>query len=406
MDNEQKYKNALEKVKELLDSAKNQGHIIVRVEDIENAFPELKESEDEKIRKEFCKDIRTFIPIEKANKYIAWLEKQKPVSITDEWIEDYWQHEKVINPYSYDKGEEIQFDHQGFVNFCKKYCKKPVKQNKEDEITRKSLIRFLKSPFINENITDEKVAPWIAWLENQKGACDMEYVFRPLAGDTIEKAAEKAVELDGRVVLAFNGAYIPVDNKTKNEIVAEYHDWIKKQGKQTHAELGQSEVSKTSDQELEPKFHPGDWIVTENSFGKNVLHIDEIRFNLNGKEYIVSDVNGLYIISSSNEHKWHKWTILDAEDGDVLYYECNDNKNLFIVKSVGETKDHVEGHFWYSITRDECEVWDGRLPYSNIASMCNAMPATKEQRDLLFSKMKEVGYDWDSEKKKLSYKHL
>ena len=76
MDNEQKYKNALEKVKELLDSAKNQGHIIVRVEDIENAFPELKESEDERIRKEFCKDIRTFIPNEKANKYIAWLEKQ------------------------------------------------------------------------------------------------------------------------------------------------------------------------------------------------------------------------------------------------------------------------------------------------------------------------------------------
>ena len=42
----------------------------------------------------------------------------------DEWIEDYWQHHKVINHYSYDKGEEIQFDHQGFVRFCKKYCRK------------------------------------------------------------------------------------------------------------------------------------------------------------------------------------------------------------------------------------------------------------------------------------------
>lgn len=70
---------------------------------------------------------------------------------------------------------------------------------------------------------------WIAWFEKQKDACDREYVFRPLAGDTIEKAAEKAVELDGKVVLAFNGAYIPVDNKTKDEIVAEYHDWVKKQ---------------------------------------------------------------------------------------------------------------------------------------------------------------------------------
>lgn len=52
--------------------------------------------------------------------------EQEHVSITDEWIEDYWQHKKVKNPYSYDKGEEIQFDHQGFVRFCKKYCKKPA----------------------------------------------------------------------------------------------------------------------------------------------------------------------------------------------------------------------------------------------------------------------------------------
>ena len=28
-------------------------------------------------------------------------------------------------------------------------------------------------------------------------------------------------------------------------------------------------------------------------------------------------------------------------------------------------------------------------------------PATKEQRDLLFQKMKEAGYEWDAEKKEL-----
>ena len=31
----------------------------------------------------------------------------------------------------------------------------------------------------------------------------------------------------------------------------------------------------------------------------------------------------------------------------------------------------------------------------------NAHPATKEQRDLLFQKMKESGYEWDAEKKEL-----
>lgn len=43
----------------------------------------------------------------------------------------------------------------------------PELEENEDEKIRKSLINFLKSPFVNENITNEKVAPWIAWLEKQ-----------------------------------------------------------------------------------------------------------------------------------------------------------------------------------------------------------------------------------------------
>ena len=43
----------------------------------------------------------------------------------------------------------------------------PEFQEGDDEKIRKGLIDFLKSPFVNENITDEKVAPWIAWLEKQ-----------------------------------------------------------------------------------------------------------------------------------------------------------------------------------------------------------------------------------------------
>ena len=38
----------------------------------------------------------------------------------------------------------------------------------EDERVRKEIISFLRSPFIKENLTDEKVAPWIAYLEKQK----------------------------------------------------------------------------------------------------------------------------------------------------------------------------------------------------------------------------------------------
>lgn len=47
-----------------------------------------------------------------------WNLAEKP---GDDWIEDYWEHNKVNNPDSYDKGDEIQFDHDGFVRFCNKY---------------------------------------------------------------------------------------------------------------------------------------------------------------------------------------------------------------------------------------------------------------------------------------------
>lgn len=41
----------------------------------------------------------------------------------------------------------------------------PELKETEDEKMRREIIKFLKSPFVNENITDEKVSPWIKWLE-------------------------------------------------------------------------------------------------------------------------------------------------------------------------------------------------------------------------------------------------
>ena len=72
MNYEKKYKEALDKARELCAYPTTKPFI----KDLQDLFPELAESEDERIRKEFCKDIWTFIPNEKAHKYIAWLEKQ------------------------------------------------------------------------------------------------------------------------------------------------------------------------------------------------------------------------------------------------------------------------------------------------------------------------------------------
>lgn len=78
------YDEAIGKLQGLINNANKQGHIIVFVEDIENSFPELKELEDDSIRKDIIRVLKGEISFtsEKENeKYIAWLEKQCKKSI-------------------------------------------------------------------------------------------------------------------------------------------------------------------------------------------------------------------------------------------------------------------------------------------------------------------------------------
>lgn len=97
MDNVKKFEDFLDRIQEILDNAKKQGHIIVRIEDLENAFPELVELEDERIRKAQLDYWRSVggkewhgVPVQEA---IVWLEKQNHDG--KKWIyEDVYLKEK------------------------------------------------------------------------------------------------------------------------------------------------------------------------------------------------------------------------------------------------------------------------------------------------------------------------
>ena len=79
------------------------------------------------------------------------------------------------------------------------------------------------------------------YLEKQKENIEREYVFRPLAGTDITVAAEQAIRRANegdRLVLAFNGAYIPVRKGCNaNKIVDIYDAFIEKQKEQPQEEL-------------------------------------------------------------------------------------------------------------------------------------------------------------------------
>ena len=97
MDDEKKYKEALEKLQEALapkDGCEISGLTRNCIEEI---FPELKESEDEKIRKEIVRFIQMEVEDEIiGNKWLAWLKKQESVEEIVERCKKSWYNEGKI----------------------------------------------------------------------------------------------------------------------------------------------------------------------------------------------------------------------------------------------------------------------------------------------------------------------
>lgn len=140
---------------------------------------------------------------------------------------------------------------------------------------------------------------------------------------------------------------------------------------------------------VEPKFKVGDWITD----GEAIFHVTS--YDINYGYQLETQKGTLFHFSDEKvENKYHLWTIKDAKDGDVL--QLGEVTAIF-KKYIGQEKcicycSVCEGEFEIPIENGE----------DNIYGCTNTTPATKEQRDLLFQKMKEAGYEWNAELKKVS----
>lgn len=214
---------------------------------------------------------------------------------------------------------------------------------------------------------EEKYKNALGWMQS---------LYDGLHGKTKEEAERYFPELveseDERIRKAIigyidHGQHYGVSNK---DMIA----WLEKQGEQ-----------KDFAPKVEPKFHKGDWII----FNGLILHIDEI---VDGY-YRTTSIGGI-----PNSYDWaidnaaRLWTIKDAKDGDVLSYR--DGQWIFIYKGIV-----TEDTFKYYALLSEKGITVNDAAFSLLTSCI--IPATKEQRDLLFQKMKEAGYAFDFEKKEL-----
>lgn len=142
---------------------------------------------------------------------------------------------------------------------------------------------------------------------------------------------------------------------------------------------------------VETKFKVGDYIVNDYCMGRVV----EINNDANLYQL---DTGQCIPFSSYSAHLWD--ITKDAEDGDVLFHSDSASNGIFIFKEISQcgTIQKVVCYCDYDSEDGFCLGEKHTCCWTNNKII---RPATKEQRDLLFQKMREKGYEWDAKKKEL-----
>ena len=201
-----------------------------------------------------------------------------------------------------------------------------------------------------------------------------------------ERMFPELKESDGekirKALIRFHKSTIDIDGIKGEDIIA----FLEKRGEQKPVD------------KVEPKFHEGNWIV-EDVAASTWLVTKVFTTEENVTAYNMINQKGRTLVMGSHniDYRYHFWTIKDAKDGDVL---VNWNNNIYLFKGIEE--EVVKFHCYYSTNYEEFNI-----PFNNNSHLgltepqFEHHPATKEQRDTLFAKMKEAGYEWDAEKKEL-----
>lgn len=244
----------------------------------------------------------------------------------------------------------------------------------EDERLRKDIIRVLKGEI---SFTSEKEnEKYIAWLEKQG---EPKYTKKDVDDAYLKGISDAKNEIEKQYEANYQ---IRKDIAT---FIFNYRGDLKDRAKWMDylgIKISFVKEKQKPAKKIEPKFHEGDFIVNDYCMGKVI--------EVTNDAYLLDTGQG---IPFSYEHKAHLWTIQDAKDGDVLIceegypfiYASNHIYSKYLTAYCGITNDGVFKN------SDKTELWTND----------NVAPATIEQRELLFQKMSEAGYEWDANKKEL-----
>ncbi len=223
---------------------------------------------------------------------------------------------------------------------------------------------------------DEKIGRvLVEWFKRYKeqDTCGSE-TFNGIPTDNIIAWLEKKAEQKPIIEMKSPEESLGVSSKEYNEIV---NDCL----------YGEQKPS----EKVVPKFKIGDWIVrSAEGFKHDTYLVKEVK-----DYYVCETLEDRRVTFTFNDvnSNFKLWDIHDVKNGDVL---ASDNGVIILVK---ESRDSSWG---YRLSYHCAVLYDGKFESREFhVDPTKFFPAAKEQRNLLFAKMREAGYDFDFEKKEL-----
>jgi len=280
----------------------------------------------------------------------------------------------------------------------------PELQESVDERIRKELLDYLHTRQVVESLTDTKVKmDWITWLENQdrqmiaKGERKnialsiINYLDNNRVAGCMDLSSMECEDIEDACV---NSKWTKLYNYMKKKLETQdtpkdYNSIDPHFGKPIDTEpkdYNSIDPHFGKPIDTEPKFKVGDWAAADRINFRSPTKIVDIS----DTEYRVEDTKGNSGMPKIDyfDSRYHLWSIADAKDGDVLISACN---HPFIYN--GNNNSSLVGGYCgiatasgFKISTEECR-WTENI---------NIHPATKEQQNYLFQKMREAGYMWDS----------
>ena len=425
---------------------------------LETIIPELKESEDEKIRKALVRFHKSTIDIDgiKGADILAWLEKQGNIDKTsydiaekekydfvsgrfikcrksfDEFKEDtsYWL-EYVGNDNYIGRSDNIlnQKFHitprQLYCLFTQEHCPKEDNANAPTEYGKyvDECLNDASEHFFSEGEDKYSVADLFyagvrcgkSWFEKQGTSTKLsEEEQNSFSKGVLSNCALSFINYldthsyEGKMCVS-NGECEDIENAFHNAMWDRLHryycKYIEKQGEQKPIldfKASNWYVSKVDGKIHDMTYNPTNKIKPKFKVGDYIVsdYCTGRVIEITSDAYLLDIGQG---IPFSCEYNVHLWTIQDAKDGDMLIDKSGSRECPFIFK---ETKpsDIKTDMLNPLAVLGYCGIGGAGFTKGSgwgDTANCIYYPATKEQRDTLMKAMTDAGYEWNAEKKEL-----